>query len=516
MSLILRIIFRVAPAVLDTTNKVATPALMLAYFTCRMAFLCQAAGGNCAGHDSEDVAAILLSLFDDPVEGWRRMCGMFGLCDRGLFLSGRLSSSSHFLGQPGTVPKGLGQSINPQGKHQWISRRLSLRSRLELLPVADGHNEPGALTADELSHLRCFFSSVSGRRAAVSAGITLVPGSAEEQNRGFWAAMEFNWSHDFLPSSTPALLVEELKSKFLKAPTCDLARVSAFPLTKKRNKAFDTAEGGSGDAATAIADDPSATGSAELQVPRLMGKRAAVELARPRPSRPRRHASGRFRGGVPEAPISSTPALVPVAGVVVAGRVHQCTAWPLGAWALQVTLSTDLDLLAAGCTRLRVGLVPRSTEPGENGDYHYTLVVTQRETNETVFTKETAASVCVGPGLDERSRSVDFLEGVRRVAQKRATLRRSSSASASTIEPSSQGTPIIAAESRSDPDRESTSLSVTVIEAPPPPVVSWAFEHVFASTMLLDGKNIACVRSPGRLWVVVGAIEREELGGVDV
>lgn len=518
VSLIMRAIFRVSPAVLDCSNKVATPALLLAYFTCRMAFLCEAAGDGGrdggAAHDSEEVAATLLSMFDDPVEGWRKMCGMFGLCDRGLFLSGRVSASSHFVGQPDTVPKGLGQSINPHGKHQWISRRLSLRSRLALLPVPDSDGAPGALTADELSDLRRFLSSVSGKRAAASAGIFLLPGRGADKDADVLAAMEFNWSHEFSPSSTPGKLVEELKIKFLKAPSCDLARVSAFPVVTRLNRRTRAAKTAavveSDEAANATDINPFPVDSASIGVARQTGKRPAVGSVRP--SRQRRPGSGRFRGSAPESPIPSTPALVAVAEAVVTGRVHPCTAWPLGAWALQVTLCTDLDLSAAGCTRLRVGLVPRSVEPGENGDYDYTLVVTQRETNETQYTNETAGSVCVAPGLDQRSRSVDFLEGVRRVAQKRSSVRRSSTAGESTMEPSSQS----AGGLGHDPDRDSSSLRVTVMEAPAPPDVPWAFEHVFASPMLLEGKNITCVRIPGRLWVVVGAAAREELVGVDV
>lgn len=91
-------------------------------------------------------------------------------------------------------------------------------------------------------------------------------------------------------------------------------------------------------------------------------------------------------------------------------------------------------------------------------------------------------------------------------------MRRSSTAGESTMEPSSQS----AGGLGHDPDRDSSSLRVTVMEAPAPPDVPWAFEHVFASPMLLEGKNITCVRIPGRLWVVVGAAAREELVGVDV
>lgn len=523
MSLVARTIFCVSPAVLDGSNKVATPALLLVYFTCRMAFIAQAACGDQGTPGADGVYGTLLELFAQPVDGWKKLCHMFGLCERGLFLSGRLNAASHFVGQPHTVPTSLNKTINPQGKYQWVTRRLSLRPKLDLLSTS-GVDDPGSLTVDELRTLRQFFSSVDGITCAVAAGVNILPGRHPVTNAEVpVASIEFDWSHQYSASSQPALLVDALKAKLLRAPTTDLARVRGFPIAKTSKKDVLLTADAPGSAATADLDeglaDVDSMDEDVAPVPRRRkGKRAAAGLTDPR--RHRRFGTGRFSGPAseaPETPVMSPLGLLPMAGAVTAGRVHPCTSWPLGAWALQVTLSTDLDVLATGTPKLIVRVVPRSTAANESGNYCYALMVTQQETIESSFTKQMAPHVCVVPRLDQRARSVDFLHGVRRVSQKRSSLLLAKNAGKMATDPTRHDATFEDDDASSqDTGSVNDTVAVTVVEAPSPPAQRWAFEHVFAAPLRLGHNTVTCMRSPGRLWVVVGAVEDDDTAGVEV
>lgn len=187
LSLTLRTIFCVIPPGRNE-RKVATPArmMMMAYFACRMAFL---SGTVDAGDVIYDT---IMAMFQATVPGWNRLCRMFQLRSRGLFLFGRLKKDSQFRGQPSSAPVGFNHLINPEGKPQWVSRRLCLRQSLYLFPSTQAP-QPGDLTAEELVGLRNCLSTTQFRSACTCMGVSIVPGSDTNGKRVDMASLEFNF-----------------------------------------------------------------------------------------------------------------------------------------------------------------------------------------------------------------------------------------------------------------------------------------------------------------------------------
>jgi len=116
LSLVLRIIFQAKPAV--PSSSVSAPALALAYYASHMAFL----GGDFRGGPQSVAHDLLTKMFlqtkvrNAPQrKGWQRLCRMFLVGERALYLSGR-RKGSHFAGHPDSVPRSLEQLLNPAGK----------------------------------------------------------------------------------------------------------------------------------------------------------------------------------------------------------------------------------------------------------------------------------------------------------------------------------------------------------------------------------------------------------------
>lgn len=455
VSFIVRAVFYVSPSSLGA-NKVATPALMVAYFACRMAFLAGTADGEDVVYDT------MTAMFKSPLDGWKCLCGMFGLCDRGLFLSGRLKRHAQFVGQPSSVPASLNDVVNPQGKPQWLSRRISLRKSLYLYPTSDP-DTPGTLTAGELSQLRTHLDSPRCRSMCAFMGCKIMPGIDPDGNVARIAAIEFDWAHAWVPSSTPARLVDSLKSVLLKPPNADLSRVAAYPRSQAaavlRNPSRAAPESPAGKSvarpSTSLAVPPSSgVQSATRAAPALSTASAVAALAvsvdyqadevdvgpvtsgrRPTespsadvqttgkrgtawPSKPPRAKRGapRLKPSEPRHPVLAAPPPL-MTGDELVGCIGPSVVWPDGAWAIQVPLPPDLDALAVGRPQLDIQLESKSLSPDSQGEYHYALVVTQEGNIVNDLSRELGAFVSAAPGLDDTSRSLDFLRGIRRIAE---------------------------------------------------------------------------------------------------
>lgn len=85
------------------------------------------------------------------------------------------------------------------------------------------------------------------------------------------------------------------------------------------------------------------------------------------------------------------------------------------------------------------------------------------------------------PGLDQRSRSVEFLESVRVATQKSSCVLHTKKAGDLTTESISQDADREDGTAAADFVERRHSLFVTVVEAPPPPEQSWASEHLFVA-----------------------------------
>jgi len=192
LSLVLRIIFQAKPAVLS--SSVSTPALALAYYASHMAFL----GGDFRGGPQSVVNDLLTKMFlqtkvrNAPKrKGWQRLCRMFLVGERALYLSGR-RKGSHFAGHPDSVPRSLEQLLNLAGKDEWLARRIVLRSSLNLWVVDDQRD--GALTSCELLGLRERLLTPSGRALLMAAKITVLPGLDANGVPASEAWLKFDWS----------------------------------------------------------------------------------------------------------------------------------------------------------------------------------------------------------------------------------------------------------------------------------------------------------------------------------
>ncbi|OSX80219.1 hypothetical protein BU14_0056s0003 [Porphyra umbilicalis] len=129
LSLVLRSILFLGPAVMP--SKVATPALVFLFFASEMSFLAGIVPGRRAAFDG----AIEALFKDAPMKGWDFLCREFAVCERGLFLSGRISAEAQLVGQPDSVPLSVNKKVNPTGRHQYVSKRMSMRPDLDLWVV---------------------------------------------------------------------------------------------------------------------------------------------------------------------------------------------------------------------------------------------------------------------------------------------------------------------------------------------------------------------------------------------
>lgn len=601
VSFLVRAIFHLSPPDIGA-SKVATPALLVAYFACRMAFLAGTAEGD------DVVYNTMTAMFKSPIDGWKCLCGMFGVSDRGLFLSGRLKRHAQFVGQPPSVQVALNNVVNPEGKPQWLSRRISLRKSLYLYPAA-GADTPGSLTADELFDLRKHLDSPQCRSICAFMGCKIMPGTDPDGNITRIASVEFDWAHTWVPSSTPARLVDSLKGCLLKPPNADLSRVTAYPRgqaatapprvsPRPPTAASPVEAGSSAGGPSALLAAPSASAAApsvRRASPAVITRRSAADLVdaeldagdqvgvgadvcspripertagsvrttgkrgrarSPKPPRLKRGAS-RFKVAEPKQPVDATPPPL-MTGDEVVGCVGPSAIWPDGAWAIQVPLPPRLDALAVGRPQLDVALECNSLCPDANGEYDYVLVVTQEGDIVTDLSKELGAFVTAAPGLDDTCRSLDFLRGIRRIAEIRrwespsvlpssgdarlgvvAGRQRTTSAARMSVErdalsqdrgPRGQGLSDPTADDEADGGSDAidydkdvalagdrgadavpaafNDVHLTVTQASRVRDVPFAYRFSFATPLRLNSATTICLRDAGRLVIVIGA-ERE-------
>lgn len=461
VSFLVRAIFTLSPPDIGA-SKVATPALLVAYFACRMAFLAGTVDGDDVVYDT------MTAMFKSPVDGWKGLCGMFGVSERGLILSGSLKRHAQFVGQPPSVRTGLNNVINPDGKPQWLSRRISLRKSLYLYPSTSAQT-PGALTSGELSDLRKHLDSPRCRSMSAFLGCKTMPGSDPDGNLVRIASVEFDWAHAWVPSSTPARLVDALKGWLLKPPNADLSRVTAYPrgqaatalprvsvrtVHRTAATAASPVQAGKDAGGLSAPTDFSPASPASRDTPAVGPRRPAarskdVELDADDQARvgsdksssrnPDRIASGaqamgkrgrawsvkpprskrgalRFQTAEPKRSVHAAPPPL-MTGDEVVGCIGPSAVWPDGAWAIQVPLPPHLDALAVGRLQLDVSLECNSLSPDSNGEHDYVLVVTQEGNILNDLSRELGAFVTAAPGLDDTSRSLDFPRGVRRIAE---------------------------------------------------------------------------------------------------
>jgi len=112
LSLVLRSTLFHGPAVMP--SKVTTPALVFLFFASEMSVL----AGIVLGRRAAFHGAIEALFKDAPMKGWYFLCGEFAVCERGLFLSGRILAEAQLVGQPDSVPLSVNKKVNPTGRHQ--------------------------------------------------------------------------------------------------------------------------------------------------------------------------------------------------------------------------------------------------------------------------------------------------------------------------------------------------------------------------------------------------------------
>jgi len=228
LSLVLRSILFLGPAVIS--SKVATPALVFLFFASEMFFLAGIVPGRRAAFDG----AIEALFKDAPMKEWDFLCREFAVCKHGLFLCGRISAEAQLVGQPDSVPLSVNKKVNPTGRHQYVSKRISMRPNLDLWVVQQSElgtgPAPGAVTEAELSGLRVLLFTANRRGTASAAGCRIVPGVTPDGEATMMARLEFNWRYSWADQSSAVLLVGKLQEGLLKCPTSDLATVSKFPL----------------------------------------------------------------------------------------------------------------------------------------------------------------------------------------------------------------------------------------------------------------------------------------------
>jgi len=198
LSLVLPIIFRVGPAV--NNHNVATPVLAMIVFASHMAWLV----GPVAGGTTLYLNAVLETKFSKALPGWKWLCRVFGLCERGLFLNSRNKFEAQFLGQPASLMK---DTVNlflnsTRAPNQWVSRRVTLRPYLDLWTVDD--TTPGHVTAVELASLRQTLEDVEGLAMAQAAGCTVVDKVTADGEVIKLGRLVFNWGVSWQPDCSPA------------------------------------------------------------------------------------------------------------------------------------------------------------------------------------------------------------------------------------------------------------------------------------------------------------------------
>lgn len=514
VSLVARLILCPGPAVLSKT--LAIPALAVAYYISQMGFL--------AGLPPDDASTIIhktmVNMFcESPVAGWKLLCRMFGVPDRGLYLSGRRAHHTHLVGQPSTVPNYMNENLNPKKEPQWVSRRLCLRTSISLLPDAENNSGPGALSSTELRKLRELLSTSLGRSLAINARCVVLPVTAGNVENVEATSLRFDWAHPWVPLSPSWRLVQALGPAFLRPPHSDLSTVHLFPVDDPGlGPSLPSLPSATTTTPTRLTVTPDAQTPTTPTAPTARtpssgragrGKRAAS--APPRPPRQGR-AGVRVTEPAEKQPVF-LPGLPTTTHLSVAGEVLPSSAWPEGAWAMQVSLSSSLDESAVGKVPLGVTAEFETLKANEIGEYAYSAHVFQMSTVETPLSKQLGPCITAASGIDPRCRSVDFLEAVRDISDDElAKPKRRAAGVADGLQPSSQEQDNDAMDTRDEDDVPVASgpVRMTVRCAPPPPPVPFSFRFSFACRLRLLIDVVCMRRTPGRLWLVIPA-EKERV-----
>lgn len=199
------------------------------------------------------------------------------------------------------------------------------------------------------------------------------------------------------------------------------------------------------------------------------------------------------------------------------GHVHPCEVWPNGAWSVQLTLSPACDLLASGNPRLFVEVLPATARPDNSGNLWYTLIFTQDGVEETEVTRTLGGGITSPSDLGGTGRSVDYLRGVRRLAERdrrrkleNASFRTNAVVAADDVRGDGSdvggdgGDDLRAARADTGRSQRDADVVIDASFAPPlPPPLTLMRKHSSPLTLLTTATT--CMREPGRLWVVVPA-----------
>ena len=322
----LRIVFVVGPSINDHT--VATPALLIMYCALHMAWL----AGPVPGGTAACLNVLMEERFANALSGWKWLCGVFGLCGRGLFLNSRNRFDFQVLGQPSSLVASVINLHLNVGRvaNQWVSRRVTMRKDLDLWTF--DASTPGHVTAAELAALRTRLLTPDGQallqvsRCKVVAGLT--PSGAPTD----MCRLEFYWSCLWVPNSRAALLVGKVASGFLKPCWDDIITVKKRP-TPPPPKAVGRKR---------AAADVSAAGAVAASARKRGGA-----------------TGGGIRGSNPVEAAASfvpAPALSRVSGCTFS-VVNKCAAWPRGAWSVQIPLDALFDQTSKGRVGLQIAIV---------------------------------------------------------------------------------------------------------------------------------------------------------------
>jgi len=431
---VVRCIIRAGPPIIDKKNKTATPALAVPYFASKMAFL----AGAMPGGALEGIHAAALEVFSSSMNGWLWLCRLCGVCDRGLFLVGRILPEHQFVGQPSSINcTDLVNCFNPSGGPMWTSRRFSMRHELDLWDV--DLSGPGSPSVEDLAMVREVLRTEDGKKLATAAGCSVMAGTAGRGGGSTTASkLVFDWSAPWVPGSAAAALVHavEQQAGFLKPPYNDLVTVKKWPvvypppssapasaagLSRKRRAAGGRA---------AAAERADLLSSSDEDSPRAPSRAETGERPAQRP-RNRGGRSGKIKvstRNAVEAAASFVPApsapLTDLQGCILT-TIYPCAAWPRGGWAAQIPLAAFLDLSAVGKVCLSVSVLPQPGPPDgsvvvcDGGIYSYRLVVIQTRIEATDETRALAKFVRAADGVSDRCQSIDMLKGVRRAAEKK-------------------------------------------------------------------------------------------------
>jgi len=407
---VIRYIFYLSPPVVN--KNLCTPALVIPFLASEMSWL----AGLAPQGSRECIDGASREVFNNPLTGWLWLCDELSVGERGLYMTSRVKQEFQFIGHPPSLRCAeINAGVNPKGDSQWESRRLVVRSSLDLWNIDT--STPGSPSAAELAKLRQHLSTEEGARQAEAAGCVILPGTAGTNGPATdKATLVFGWgSIRWVPGSPSATLVGELSAGFFKTVNRTLATVKDWPVESPvaslpvgrmtgRNRKRSAPGAAFSGVASPRAPSAAETGQGPGQRVRGHAKKVAT-----------------FNDVDAAASYVHAPPLADIPGCIISS-VDPCPAWPRGGWGAQIPLASFLDMSAAGKVSLHTYVTAQSggeendVEVCSAGMYAYRLVVQQSRVQPTVETSALKRFVRAVPGVSERSRSIELLKGVRRVA----------------------------------------------------------------------------------------------------